>query len=232
MMYTQTRVSVLKPLGCRRHSCDIEAIPTIRAHRNVTSSSLQDLQHAIHQSILYKERSEQRRGRQEFTRLLSAFTAYQIPHPGICRPKWISQIPSYENHHDIPLSSDDGYIHDGEASLANPNLRHMSGIKSVSLFTHIPTISFIVSVHAFSPPELLCTLFNSSYVKDQSLNKHAASLPNSEWTAFGVDTAKIESPTSWGCPPRDILRSMGSFEGENLYNFSVYYMLSLIQQRV
>ena len=78
----------------------------------------------------------------------------------------------------------------------------------------------------------LCALFNGSYFKDQSLNKHAARLSNSEWTALGADIAKIESPVSWGRPSRDISKYMGSFKAEDLYNFLMYYMLSLIHRRV
>lgn len=151
----------------------------------------------------------------------------------------ISQLPSYEDTDDLPLRSHDDYIHDGEASLADPNLHHSFGIKGVSPFTLLPTISFPASV-PFDIMHLvflnfvrdLCALFNGSYFKDQRLNNHAASLSNSEWTAFGADMAKIESPTSWGRPPRDISRYMGSFKAEDLYNFLMYYMLPLIHRRV
>jgi len=200
--------------------------------------SLQDLQHAISQSISYKERSEQRRGWQEYTWLLSTFITYKFPSQvSINQRERVSQLPSYENHDDLLLHSHDNYIHDGEASLADPTLRHTSGIKDVSPFAHLPTISFPASL-PFDIMHLvflnfihdLCALFNGSYFKDQSLNKHAASLSNSEWTAFGVDMAKIESPMSWGHPPRDISRYIGSFKVEDLYNFLMYYMLSLIHQ--
>jgi Transposase family tnp2 len=147
----------------------------------------------------------------------------------------ISRLPSYENHDDLPLRSHDDYIHDGEASLADPDLRHTSGIKGVSPFTRHPTIYFSASV-PFDFMHLiylnfvrdLCGLFNGTFFKDTSLNKHAASLSTSEWTTFGADMAKIEAPTSWGRPPRDISRYMGSFKAEDLYNFLMYYMRPLI----
>ena len=148
----------------------------------------------------------------------------------------ISQLPSYENPNDLLLRSHDDYIHDGEANLADPNLRRTFDIKNVSLFTLLPMISFPASVsfdimHFLNFVRDLCTLFNGSYFKDQRLNKHTASLSSSEWTAFDADMAKIEAPMSRGRSSRDISRYMGSFKAEDLYNFLMYYMLSLIHRR-
>ena len=60
----------------------------------------------------------------------------------------------------------------------------------------------------------------------------AVRLSNSEWTALDADMTKIESPGSWGRVPRDISKYMGSVKAEDLYNFLMYYMLSLIHRRV
>jgi hypothetical protein len=99
----------------------------------------------------------------------------------------ISQLPSYENPDDLLLRSHDDYIHDGKASLADPNLRHTFGIKNLSPFTLLLIISFPASV----PFDImhfvflnfvhdLCALFNGSYFKDQRLNNHITNLSNSE----------------------------------------------------
>ena len=153
------------------------------------------------------------------------------PQVSIDQRERISRFPFYENHDDLPLRSHDDYIHDGKASLVDPSLHHTFDIKGVSPFTLLSTISFPTSV-PFDIIHLvflnfvrdLCALFNGSYFKDQSLNKHAARLSNSEWTALGADMAKIESPVSWGRPPRDISKYMGSFKAEDLYNFLMYVL--------
>jgi hypothetical protein len=42
----------------------------------------------------------------------------------------------------------------------------------------------------------------------------------------------IESPTSWGRPPRDISKYIASFKAEDFNNFLLYYLLPLIHRRV
>jgi len=78
----------------------------------------------------------------------------------------------------------------------------------------------------------LCALFNGSFFKDKTLNTHNASLSKDVWTAIGEDMANVGSPTSWGRPPRDIAKYIGSFKAEDLSNFLTYYMLPLVHNRV
>ena len=153
----------------------------------------------------------------------------------------ISQLPSYEPiHNNLPLRSHDDYLRDGHMThSADPKIDHTYGIKGVSPFAHLPTISFPASC-LFDPMHLLylnfvldlCALFNGSFFKDKTLNRHNARLPEDVWAALGEDMAKIGSPTSWGRPPRDIAKYIGSFKVEDLNNFLTYYMLPLIYNRV
>ena len=152
----------------------------------------------------------------------------------------ISRLPSYEPIHDnLPLRFHDDYLDDGHASSADPKIDHTYGIKGVSPFAELPTISFPAScpldcMHLLYLNFIrdLCALFNGSFFKDKTLNKHNASLSNNVWAALGEDMAKIGSPMSWGRPPRDIAKYIGSFKAEDLNNFLTYYMLPLIYNRV
>ena len=123
----------------------------------------------------------------------------------------ISRLPSY--HNNLPLHSYDDYIRDGHVSLADPRIDHTYGIKGISLFADLPTISF-PTLCPFDPMHLLYlnfvrdlrASFNGSFFKDKTLNKHDASLPKDVWAALGEDMAKIGS-SRYGVIHPGILRS-------------------------
>ena len=57
-----------------------------------------------------------------------------------------SRLPSYDPVHDsLPLRSHQDYIHDGRTSSADPKIDHADGIKGVSPFADLPTMSFPVT---------------------------------------------------------------------------------------
>jgi hypothetical protein len=243
MMHTQTCISVFRPsfawlpgtlLRYRNYS-NYRATPEL-----IPAELARSPAHHTSTDMLPKPaRTEARLARIHAVVIRFLHPPNSPPQVSVDQRERTSQLPSYENPDHLPLRSHEDYIHDGEATLADPNRLHTLGIKGVSPFTLLPTISFPASI-PFDIMHLvflnfvrdLCALFNGSYFKDQPLNKHVASLSNSEWTAFGADMAKIESPTSWGRPPRDISKYIGSFKAEDLYNFLMYYMLPLIHRRV
>jgi Transposase family tnp2 len=150
-----------------------------------------------------------------------------------------SQLPSYQIYDELPFRNHDEYIEHGEICTADGTLRHVFGVKAVSPFTHLPTIKFpdslpfdIMHLVFLNFVRDLCALFNGSYFKKAAFNKHSSSLSAQEWTAFGADMSNIESPTSWGRPPRDISKYIGSFKAEDFNNFLLYYLLPLIHRRV
>ena len=98
-----------------------------------------------------------------------------------------TQIDTYVNHRDLPFCSPEDYRRDGEASLADPKLASESGVKGVSPFVRLPTISILRSspfdvmhlVH-LNFVRYLCNLLNGMFFKDNHLNEHAARMESGE----------------------------------------------------
>jgi Transposase family tnp2 len=161
------------------------------------------------------------------------------PHISAEQKTRTSQLTSYNSYIDLPLRNHDNYVKNGEMCTVDNTVRHVLGVKGVSPFAHLPTIKFPDSV-PFDIMHLvflnfvrdLCALFNGTYFKNPILNKHPSSLSPNEWTSLGVDMSHIESPTSWGRPPRDISKYIASFKAEDFNNFLLYYLLPLIHRRV
>jgi hypothetical protein len=155
------------------------------------------------------------------------------------RKEACSKIDTYASYHDFPFRSSEDYLHDGKASLVDPGLASESGVKGVSRFSELPTMS-IPRSSPFDMMHLvylnfvrdLCKLLNGTFFTDNHLNVHSARIDSREWEALGAEMAKIESPTSWGRPPRDIVKYVDGFKAEELSNFLTHYMLPLIYGRV
>ena len=139
------------------------------------------------------------------------------------------------NPNNLPLRTHLSYQCDGQE-----NSPTITGVKGISPFFYIPTISIPLSC-PFDVMHLtylgfvrdLCALFNGSYFKSGSpLNNHDMRIPTAQWETLGREMGEIEAPTSWGRDPRDIAKYIKSFKAEDLSNFLTHYMLPLFFERV
>jgi hypothetical protein len=148
------------------------------------------------------------------------------------------QCNSYDSDN-LPLRSPQEYRRDGEASLRDPREATASGVKGVTPFVHLSTISIPYSC-PFDVMHLvflgfvrdLCALLNGTFFKEKDLNDHAARITKADWEALGRDMSKIEAPSSYGRDPRDIAKYIKGFKAEELSNFLIHYLLPLCFQRV
>lgn len=155
-------------------------------------------------------------------------------------PKQVfANVKSYRNPDTLPLRSKEDYLRDGQASSEDPRLATSTGVKGVSPFATIPTMS-IPQSSPFDMMHLvflglvpdLCDLIKGTYFKDMELNEHPARLTTAEWIEFGEEMAEIDAPTSYGRNPRDIQLNMGQFKAEDWSNFLIHYLLPLSINRV
>ena len=149
------------------------------------------------------------------------------------------QGASYENFHDLPFRSPEEYRCDGEASLHDTVSATDSGVKGVSPFACLSTISIPLSspfdvMHLVSLNFVhdLCALLNGIYFSQTHLNNHDGRMEASQWEMLGNEMSKLEAPVSWGHPPRDIAKHILSFKAEELSNFLAHYMLPLVFRSV
>ena len=141
---------------------------------------------------------------------------------------------SYATPDALPLRSKEDYRRDGEASALDSRLATSTGVKGISPFARLPTISIPVS-SPFDVMHLiflglvgdLCDLFNGTYFKAGKVNEDTGLLSKAQWITLGEEMARIDAPESYGRPPRDIQFYSGQFKAEDWSNFIMHYLLPL-----
>jgi len=139
----------------------------------------------------------------------------------------------------LPRRTPEGYIRDGEASSQDPRHAVESGVKGISPFSRLATISIPESA-PFDVMHLVylgfvrdvCALINGSFFKSADLNNHDGRMTEKDWERLGVDMSNIRAPVSWGRYPRNIEKRIKGFKAEELSNFLVHYLLPLSFNRV
>ena len=139
----------------------------------------------------------------------------------------------------LPWRTPEEYIHDGETSANNPRRAVDSGVKGISPFSSLATISIPESV-PFDLMHLvylgfvrdLCALLSGKYFKTAELNDHGGRMTEKDWENLGIDMSRIRAPVSWGRYPRNIEKYIKGFKAEELSNFLIHYLLPLSFGRV
>ena len=111
----------------------------------------------------------------------------------------------------VTLRTAESYRRDGDASLLDKNNARLCGIKGISPFTELRTVS-VPNCSPFDIMHLvylglgrdLCDLLSGTYFKAADLNRGGISMGKSDWAAMGKDMANIETPASWGRSFREI----------------------------
>ena len=140
--------------------------------------------------------------------------------------------PSYTVN-DLPLRTPSNYRSDALADDATK-----TGVKGISPLSLIPTIQVpyscpydVMHLVYLGFVRDLCRLLTGSFFKDKTLNL-SSPVSNGQWQELGREMGKIEAPTGWGRPPRDISKYIKGFKAEELSNFVTQYMLPLFHGRV
>jgi Transposase family tnp2 len=162
---------------------------------------------------------------------------FPLPQDTIAVKRGISSI----NLDKLPHRTHDEYQADGEAvqnGIANPI---DSGVKGISPFITLKTISFPHSV-PFDVMHLvyigfvrdLCGLLNGTFFKEKKLDFSMSDemMSIKEWEQLGIDMDGIGAPVSWGRFPRNIAKYIKGFKAEELQNFLLHYLLPLSFKRV
>lgn len=139
----------------------------------------------------------------------------------------------------LPRRTPDGYIRDGETSSQDPQRATDSGVKGISPFSGLATISIPESA-PFDVMHLvylglvrdLCAFLNGKFFKSADLNNHDGRMTERNWEDLGADMSNIQAPASWGRYPRNIEKYIKGFKAEELSNFLIHYLLPLSFNRV
>lgn len=178
-----------------------------------------------------KQRGQSRENTTQYYPLFPPTKAGAARHPPL--QSYRTQIAN------LPRRTAENYIHDGEASSNISAYATESGVKGVSPFARLETISIPESA-PFDVMHLvylvlvrdLCGLMNGKFFKSAALNEQSARMTENEWVDLGNDMANIRAPVSWGRDPRNIERYINSFKAEELSNFLGHYLLPLCVDRV
>lgn len=167
-------------------------------------------------------------------------TCYYYP---LFQPGKAHAPPSLESYraqiNSLPRRTNQDYIRDGKASSDKFDRAIESGVKGITLFILLETISIPASF-PFDIMHLvylglvrdLCALISGKFFKSGALNEHPGRMTDKDWVDLGNDMARIRAPVSWGRDPRNIERYINLFKAEELSNFLGHYLLPLCVDKV